>query len=195
MATSATEIESAEATEKPEKTDKAGTAEKTVKHSEPASDTEHLRARMTLNGDRGIHIEREFRAPRRNVWRAMTKKKLIAKWWARGNKLEVEELEFEPGGHWRFVERTDESKEGFEGRFGEIEPRKRIVQTFEWDGMPAHTAQQTLTLEKLDDEHTRVTCDVVWFTREARDGMVRSGMEDGMNQSYAALDKVLKKMS
>ena len=154
----------------------------------------HARATMTLDGDRGIHIEREFRAPRKNVWRAMTKKKLLAKWWGRGNKLEVEEHDFEPGGHWRFVEKSADSKDGFEGRFGEIQKPERILQTFEWDGMPAHTAQQTLRFEKLDDDRTRVTCDVICFSQAARDGMVRSGMEEGMNQSYDALDKVLKKM-
>jgi uncharacterized protein YndB with AHSA1/START domain len=138
---------------------------------------------MTLDGDRGIHIEREFRAPRKNVWRAMTKKKLLAKWWGRGNKLDVEEHEFEPGGHWRFIERTPESKDGFEGRFGEIQKPERIVQTFEWDGMPAHTARQTLTFEKLDDELTKVTCEVLCFDKDTRDGLVRSGMEEGMNQS------------
>ena len=153
-----------------------------------------FRATMTLDGDRGIHIEREFRAPRKNVWRAMTKRKLLAKWWGRGNKLEVEQHDFEPGGHWRFVERTAESTDGFEGRFGEIQKPERILQTFEWDGMPAHTAQQTLRFEKLGDDHTRVICDVICFSQAARDGMVRSGMEEGMNQSYDALDRVLKKM-
>jgi uncharacterized protein YndB with AHSA1/START domain len=154
----------------------------------------HARATLSLEGDRGIHIEREFNAPRKRVWRAMTKRKLLQKWWGRGNKLEVEKLDFEPGGHWRFVEKSADSEDGFEGRFGEIQKPERIVQTFEWDGMPAHTALQTLTFEKIDDDHTKVTCDVVCFSKAARDGMVRSGMEEGMNQSYDALDKVLKKM-
>ena len=152
------------------------------------------RATLQLAGERGIHIEREFRAPRKRVWKAITKPKLLQKWWGRGNKLDVEEFEFEPGGHWRFVEKSDDSKDGFEGRFAEIQKPERIMQTFEWDGMPGRTAQQTLTLERLDDEHTKLTCDITCFSRAERDGMVRSGMEEGMNQSYAALDKVLKKM-
>src|SRR5262245_45536506 len=110
----------------------------------------HSRATLTLAGDRGIHVSREFNAPRRRVWKAMTKRKLIARWWWRGNRLDVEELDFEPGGHWRFVEKTEESKDGFEGRFGEIQKPERIMQTFEWDGLPGHTAQQTLTFERID---------------------------------------------
>lgn len=155
------------------------------------------RAILTLEGDRGIHIEREFNAPRKQVWRALTKRKFLEKWWGRGNKLDVEELEFEPGGHWRFVEHSgddNESEDGFEGRFGEIQKPERIMQTFEWDGMPGHTAQETITLEALDEERTKMTCDLVCFTKAARDGMVRSGMEEGINQSYEALDRVLKKM-
>jgi uncharacterized protein YndB with AHSA1/START domain len=165
-----------------------------TREPELAKRTGYSRATLTLDGDRGIHIEREFHAPRKRVWRAMTKRKLIEKWWGRGHRLDVKELDFEPGGHWRFVEKTRESEDGFEGRFGDIQKPARIIQTFEWDGMPAQTAQQTLTLEKIDSEHTRVTCDVVCFSRAARDGLVRSGIEEGMNQSYAALDKVLEEM-
>ena len=73
------------------------------------------------------------------------------------------------------------------------DPGHHIIQTFEWDGMPARTAQQTITFEPLGDDRTRITCDVC-FSQAARDGMVRSGMDEGMNQSYDALDKVLKRM-
>jgi hypothetical protein len=34
----------------------------------------------------------------------------------------------------------------------------------------------------------------LFFTSEERDGMLSSGMEQGMNQSYEALDKVLAAM-
>src|SRR5438128_2405546 len=102
----------------PEAAEKPNTIEK---QPEAVVQSGTSRARMTLDGDPGIHIEREFRASRKNVWRAMTKRKLIAKWWGRGNKLNVKELDFKPGGHWRFVEKTPESKDGFEGRFGDIQ--------------------------------------------------------------------------
>ena len=62
------------------------------------------KATVSMSGDRSIHIERVFNATRDRVWEAMTKPELVAPWWGRGNKLEVERLEVRRGGHWRFVE-------------------------------------------------------------------------------------------
>ena len=112
---------------------------------------------MTMPGDREIRTERIFNAPRERVWRAMTDPALVAQWWGRGNKLVVERLEVERGGHWRFVEHSDHGAHGFEGRFREVVPLERMSQTFEWDGMPGYPAVQTLTLEDLGDGRTRAT--------------------------------------
>ena len=153
-----------------------------------------MKATVTTQGDREIRIERIFNAPRDRVWKAMTDPKLVAQWWGRGNKLVVEKLEVERGGHWRFVEHSPEGVHGFEGRFAEVAPPERIVQTFEWDGMPGHVALETMTLEDLGDGRTRVRVLSLFHTREDRDGMVQSGMETGLNQSYEALDQVLAGM-
>src|SRR5687768_8974289 len=153
-----------------------------------------VKATITKPSDREIRIERIFNAPRDRVWKAMTDPKLVAQWWGRGNKLVVEKLEVERGGHWRFVEHSPEGVHGFEGRFAEVAPPKRIVQTFEWDGMPGHVALETMTLEDLGDGRTRVRVLSLFHTREDRDGMVQSGMETGLNQSYEALDQVLAGM-
>ena len=149
------------------------------------------KAKITTPGDRDIRIERIFNAPRDRVWKAMTDPKLVAQWWGRGNKLVVERMELEPGGHWRFVEHSDHGVHGFEGRFAEIAPPERVVQTFEWDGMPGHVALETMTLEDLGDGRTRLVTTSLFMTAGDRDGMLQSGMEGGLNESYAALDKVL----
>jgi len=153
-----------------------------------------MKAKITAPGDREVRIERIFNAPRDRVWRAMTDPKLIAQWWGRGNKLVIERYELERGGHWRFVEHSDHGEHGFEGRFAEITPPERVVQTFEWDGLPGHTALETMTLEDLSDGRTRLVTTSLFLTREDRDGMLQSGMESGVNESYAALDRVLASM-
>lgn len=146
---------------------------------------------VTTPGERDIHIERIFHAPRERVWRAMIDPQLLAQWWGRGNKLDVEVWEPKRGGHWRFVEHGPEGDAGFEGRFREVTPQSRIAQTFEWDGMPGYVLVQTMTLEDLGDGRTKLVIDCLFHTQEERDGMVRSGMAAGMNQSYEALDRVL----
>jgi uncharacterized protein YndB with AHSA1/START domain len=121
----------------------------------------------------------------------MTDPALVAEWWGRGNKLVIEKMELERGGHWRFVEHSDHGVHGFEGRYREITPPHRMVMTFEWDGMPGHVAIETVTLEDLGDGRTKVVTVSLFHTAEERDGMLESGMETGLNQSYAALDRLL----
>jgi uncharacterized protein YndB with AHSA1/START domain len=146
---------------------------------------------ITTPTDREICIERVFNAPRDRVWRAYTDPALIAQWWGRGNKLVVERMEVERGGHWRFVEHSPEGVHGFEGRYREVTPPERLVQTFEWDGMPGYVAVETATFEALGNDQTRVVTTALFHTTEERDGMLSSGMEQGLNQSYAALDRLL----
>ncbi len=149
-----------------------------------------VKAITTTPSDREIRMERIFNAPRARVWKAMTTPDLVAQWWGRGNKLVIEKYEFERGGHWRFVEHSGGETHGFEGRFREISPIERVVQTFEWDGMPGHVIIESVTLEDLGDR-TRLVNVSLFHTTEERDGMLHSGMEGGANESYAALDRVL----
>lgn len=142
-------------------------------------------------GDRELRIERVFDATPERVWRAYSQPELLAQWWGRGNKLEIRTFEFERGGHWRLEEHSDEGVHGFEGRFGDIEPGKRIRQTFEWDGMPTHVSVDTAEFVDLGDGRTLLRGHTLFMTAEDRDGMVSAGMETGMAQSYDALERLL----
>ena len=153
------------------------------------------KATVTKTSDRELNIERIFDAPRDRVWRAMTDPKLLAQWWGRGHKLVVEKYEFERGGHWRFVEHTDHGAFGFEGRYREIKAPEVMELTFEWDGMPGHVIIQRLELVDLGDGRTKMVARSQFFTAEELNGMLQSGMEGGMNESYAALDRVLAEMN
>jgi uncharacterized protein YndB with AHSA1/START domain len=153
------------------------------------------RATITTPREREIRIERIFNAPRDRVWRAYTEPELLAQWWGRGNKVVIEKYELERGGHWRFVEHAAGETHGFEGRFAEIVPQERVVQTFEWDGMPGHVALETMELHDLGDGRTKIIATSLFMTNEDRDGMLQSGMEGGLNESYAALDRLLEKLA
>jgi uncharacterized protein YndB with AHSA1/START domain len=148
---------------------------------------------LTTPSDREVKIERVFDASRDRVWRAFTEPELIAQWWGRGNKLVIERLGVERGGHWRFVEHSADGEHGFEGRYREVTAPERLVWTFEWDGMPGHVAIDATELEDLGDGRTRVISTSLFHTTEERDGMLSSGMQKGLDQSYAALDRLLVK--
>lgn len=146
---------------------------------------------VTTPTDREVRIERVFRAARIRVWRAYTDPELVAQWWGRGNKLTIERMEVERGGHWRFVEDSSQGIHGFEGRYREVTPLQRIVSTFEWDGMPGHVSVSTTIFEEVDEEHTKVTVTSLFHTCQERDGMIGSGMQEGLAQSYLVLDRIL----
>jgi uncharacterized protein YndB with AHSA1/START domain len=146
---------------------------------------------VTTPSEREIVTSRVFDAPRALVWRAFTEPDRLARWWGRGHKLTIERLEVVRGGHWRFVEHTDHGDHGFEGRYRAVVPPERLAMTFDWDGNPGHVSVTTITLEDLGRGRTRVVTRALFHTPEERDGMLEAGMADGMNESYAALDKVL----
>lgn len=153
------------------------------------------KAKVSTPSDREVRIERIFNAPRERVWQALSDPKLVAQWWGRGNKLVVERMDMQRGGYWRFVEHSDHGVHGFEGRYREVTPPERVVQTFSWDGMPGHVMIETMTLEDLGDGRTKLVTVSLAHTKEERDGILHSGMEQGINQSYDALDAVLAKLA
>jgi uncharacterized protein YndB with AHSA1/START domain len=146
---------------------------------------------VTTPSDREIVTTRVFDAPRELVWRAFTDPHMVARWWGRGNELVIERMEVERGGHWRYVEHGPDGVHGFEGRYREVTPPERLAQTFEWDGMPGHVVVNTTTFEDIGDGRTKVVTTSLFHTGEERDGMLSSGMETGLGQSYAALDALL----
>jgi uncharacterized protein YndB with AHSA1/START domain len=75
-----------------------------------------------------------------------------------------------------------------------VTPTTRLVHTFEWDGMPAYVIIETVTLEDAGNGRTKVVNVSLFHTTEERDGMLDSGMEGGLNESYAALDRLLATM-
>jgi uncharacterized protein YndB with AHSA1/START domain len=154
------------------------------------------KAIITTPSDREIHVERVFDAPRDRVFAVYTDPELIPEWWGpRGATTSVDEMDVRPGGRWRFVIRnSDGSETGFRGVFREVAPPERLVQTFEWEGLPGHVSVDTATFEDLG-ERTKVVSDTIFHTTEERDGMIESGMEGGLNDTYDRLEEVLAKQA
>lgn len=67
----------------------------------------------------------------------------------------------------------------------------RIVQTFTFEGMPEAVSLETLTFEDLGGGMTRLHGSSLVDSFEGRDAWLASGMEIGVNDGYAALDRLL----
>ena len=63
--------------------------------------------------------------------------------------------------------------------------------TFEWDGMPGYVIIENVVLEEVGKDRTRIVNVSQFYSTDERDGMLASGMEGGLNESYAALDRLL----
>lgn len=146
-------------------------------------------------GEQAVFITREFDAPRELVFRAHTDPDLFVQWLGPqnyGTKLEI----FEPrsGGNWRYISYDDQGNEyGFHGVFHEVKAPERMIQTFEFEGLPetGHVALETLRLEALPGNRTRLTVQSVFQSAADRDGMIQSGMEIGVTEGYERLDALL----
>ncbi len=145
-------------------------------------------------GKQELFITREFDAPRELVFKAHTDPELFAQWLGpRGYTMTLETFEPVSGGKYRYIH-TDPAGNafGFHGVYHEMSP-ELMIQTFEFEGMPekGHVILDTMRLEELPGNRTRITIHSVYQSVADRDGMVQSGMERGVNEGYERLDEIL----
>jgi uncharacterized protein YndB with AHSA1/START domain len=65
------------------------------------------------------------------------------------------------------------------------------VQTFTFEGDPEGVALETLRFEDLGGGRTRLHTQSLVDSFESRDAWLRSGMETGVDEGYAKLDRML----
>jgi len=143
-------------------------------------------------GKQELFIHRIFDAPPELVFKAYTDPTLIPQWWGPAiYKTTVDKMDPKSGGVWRFVQRDAEGREfAFHGVYHEIRQPERIVDTFEFEGMPGHVLLETATFERQGSQ-TGLTVQVVYQSVEDRDGMIASGMEQGMDEGMERLAELL----
>jgi uncharacterized protein YndB with AHSA1/START domain len=149
---------------------------------------------VTTPSDREIAIVRIFDAPRYLVFEAFTRPELLKRWlygppdWS----LEVCEIDLKVGGSLRYVwSGPDGAEMGLSGVHHEIVPPQRIVHTELFD--EDWTGGETLVTTVLDEQdgQATVTMTILYSSQEARDGALKSGMEEGMAASYDRLAEPL----
>lgn len=159
-----------------------------------ASTHEHLTA-ATIEADAEvplIRITRDFRATPAQLFAAHTDPELYARWVGPESVgTVIDQWDARTGGSWRFRNTRGDEEYAFHGCFHEVRP-DRIVQTFTFEGFPDGVSLETMTFEDLGDGWTRLHAQSLVDSFEAREGMLASGMEVGVNEGYAALDAMLE---
>ncbi|MFD0776500.1 SRPBCC family protein [Streptomonospora algeriensis] len=146
-------------------------------------------------GRQDIVVSRIFDAPREKVFAALTDPNLVAQWWGAGGpgELEIAEFEARRGGTYRHINRDERGAEYvFSGVFHDVEAPERVVQTFEFEGMPGHVALESTTLEELEDGRTAYTALSVYPSVEDRDGILATGMEQGARAGLQKLAELVE---
>ena len=154
---------------------------------------------VTTPSDREIALTRRFDAPRSLVFEALTKPDLIRRWLVGpdGWTMVVCEIDLRVGGAYRYVWEhiADGARMGMGGVYREIVPPRRIVTTERFDES-WYPGEGIGTIELLEYEgKTTLTMTLLYESREARDVVLKSPMEQGVAAGYDRLAELLAKGS
>jgi uncharacterized protein YndB with AHSA1/START domain len=142
-----------------------------------------------------ITIVREFDAPADRVFHAWVDPDLAARWLGpNSTTTKISSWDAHTGGNFRYASwREGEEIASFYGSFHEVRPSERLVQTFTWEGYPDGVSLETITFSELPGGRTRISSLSVVDSMEARDMILSSGMEVGVNEGFEKLDALLAK--
>jgi uncharacterized protein YndB with AHSA1/START domain len=153
-------------------------------------------AKVTLPADEQILITREFDAPKALVYDAFTRPELVRRWWhAKRGEMTICEIDLRVGGTWRYVAIADDGFEvGFHGEYREIVPQERIVSTEVYEGLPEGVSEEeagtvNTTTFTESDGRTTLTILVQAPSKAARDAIIESGMEAGLQDALDLLEE------
>src|SRR6266436_2973116 len=157
--------------------------------------TSKVKLQITIRSDRELAMTRVLNAPRSLVFDALTKPELVEQWLLGppGWTMPVCEIDLRVGGQYRYVWRRESNgKEmGVGGVYREIVPEQRLVCTELFD--EAWYAGESLITATLVEQggRTTMTSTMLYVSQEARDGVLKSGMESGVAASYDRLAELL----
>lgn len=148
-------------------------------------------------GKQELFVIREFDAPRDLVFRAFTDPSIVVQFLGpRDLTMKVDHFNMKSGGSYRYIHADNAGNEfAFNGAVHEVTFPERIIQTFEFEGLPekGHVSLETAMFEELPGNRTKLTMHSIFRSVADRDGLVRSGMERGVREGYERLDEYLEK--
>ena len=151
--------------------------------------------KLATRGEREIVMTREFNAPRRLLFDAFTKPEMVRQWLLGppGWSMPVCEIDLKVGGKYRYVWRQDSdgTEMGMGGVYREIVAPERLVSTEKFDeAWYPGEAVGTIVLSEQGGK-TTVTQTILYESREARNAILKTGMEKGLAASYERLADTL----
>jgi uncharacterized protein YndB with AHSA1/START domain len=143
--------------------------------------------------DTSIVLVRDFDAPRRLVFAALTRPELLSRWLgARGWQVVDCEIDLRVGGAWRVLSRGPGGAQmAHGGVYREVAAPDRLVYTEAYDDQ-WFAGEALVTAELVETgRRTTLTTTTQYGSREIRDAVLATPMRRGVAEGYDRLDAVL----
>jgi uncharacterized protein YndB with AHSA1/START domain len=147
--------------------------------------------------DTTIVLTRTFHAPRRLVWEAMTDPVKMRRWMLPppGWTMTVCECEARVGGSLRLAFKNEDADPvmTLEGVFTEVVPHERMVHSETMAMGSGETIGTLVETHEFTEKGGVTTLRITqaYDSKDARDGAIASGMDQGMEAGYKQLDAML----
>jgi len=151
--------------------------------------------RVELLDDTHVRITRLVNGPRELVWRAHTEAELMRQWmlgpdgWEMTECIPASEVGQSFVYAWAPVGDTEGEPFGFEGETLLIDAPRRAVTTQRMQGADPETLNDLNLYE--EDGATLITVLIEYPDKQTRDAILATGMADGMEESFARMERTV----
>lgn len=144
------------------------------------------------NNKQELFITREFDLPLELLFKAYAEAEIVEQWM--GTK--VLKLENKKHGSYEFETSDPNGNVVFKanGTIHEFTENERIVRTFEMENAPFAVQLEFLEFEKITNETSKLTMQIVYKSTDLRDQMLKLPFEYGLNMAHNRLQEVVKKL-
>ena len=144
------------------------------------------------DGKQDLVITREFDLPLDLLFKAYEDPEIVAQWM--GTK--VLKLENKKHGSWQFETSDAKGNVVFRanGAIHEFIPNQTIIRTFEMENTPFPAQLEFLEFEKLTDDTSKLTMQIVYKSIEMRDQMLKLPFAQGINMAHNKLQEIVNSL-
>jgi len=144
-------------------------------------------------GKQELVITREFDLPLELLFKAYVEPGIVEQWM--GTK--VMKLENKKHGSWQFETKDDKGKVVFKanGVIHEFVPNGKITRTFEMENAPFGVQLEFLEFEKLTDDTSKLSMQIVYRSVEVRDQILKLPFAQGINMAHNRLEAIVRKIN
>jgi uncharacterized protein YndB with AHSA1/START domain len=144
------------------------------------------------DGKQDLVITREFDLPVELLFKAYEEPEIVAQWM--GTK--VLKLENKKHGAYQFETSDPQGNVVFRanGVYPEFIPNQKITRTFEMENTQFAVQLEFLEFEKVTEETSKLTMQIVYKSAELRDQMLKMPFAQGLNMAHNRLQEIANKL-